>query len=95
MRFKIQILREKGARKVPICSTSRLYGDLMLEHRSLGERERTVPVLLCLNSTSPNSRELVEPRLVGLCAGVIRLIGWESQDSAWYAQEWHCEIVEV
>ncbi len=95
MRFKVQILREKGARKVPICSTSRMYGDLMLEHRSLGERERTVPVLLCLSSGTTHRRELVEPRLVGFCAGVIRLIGWESQEHAWYAQEWHCEIMEV
>lgn len=95
MRFQIRILRDKGARRVPIAATSRLYGDLMLEHRSLGEGERTVPVLRCLGGGKGSDRELVEPRLTGFCAGVIRLIGWESQEHAWYAQEWHCEIVEA
>lgn len=88
-------MRDKGARCVPIVATSRLYGDLMLEHRSLGERERTVPVLLCLSNGTAANRELFEPRLTGFCAGVLRFIGWEAQDRAWFAQEWYCEIVEV
>ena len=95
MRFQIRILREKGVRRVPIVATSRMYGDLLLEHRSLGEGERTVPVLRCLSGGKGMDRELLEPRLTGFCAGVMRLVGWESQDHAWYAQEWYCEIVEA
>lgn len=90
---KITIIRENGELRVPIIPAARLVGDLHLEHRSLGQGERTVGVLRCLNreTAAGKGRELFEPRLTHLSCGSMRFMGWERVGRAWYAQEWECE----
>ncbi|MBD9395124.1 hypothetical protein [Acidovorax sp. ACV01] len=88
---EIVITRDKGQLHVPIGPAQRMRGDLMMEHRSLGERERTVPVLRCL----PGNRELFEPRMTAVCANVFTFFGLERDGHAWHAQEWRCEVTRV
>lgn len=88
---EIIITRDKGQLRVPIGSANKMQGDLMLEHRSLGEGERSVPVLRCL----PGTRELYEPRMTYVCANVFTFFGLERDGPGWHAQEWRCEVVRV
>lgn len=91
MYCEITITRDKGQLRVPIGPANKMQGDLMMEHRSVGESERTVPVLKCLSS----KRELYEPRMTYVCANVFTFFGLERDGPAWYAQEWRCEVVRL
>lgn len=89
MDAKVTVIREAGQLRVPIGMARRMHGSLLLKHEPLPDGQRTIPVLRVLGDTK---HVLYDPKVTYLCAGVIKFMGMEYVDRAWYVQEWACEV---
>lgn len=90
MQVHVVLEREKGEYKPAMGPTSSASGDLHLTYRTSRGRKVAVLQLLSADRAWPS---LYDPKLVELSAKRLRFVGHQRDGSAWYTQEWVCDVV--